>query len=270
MPPPVPSPTRGPRSKCVPGGFILEATGIYLVLYPIFTWARLLIAVSADTATRNARQIIGWEQRLGIYREFSIQRWGLPYPWFIGYWNVWYGSIHFIAPIVTFVALYRFDPQRYVRWRNAFLWMLVPVVIGFSFYPLTPPRLLPVSFGFIDTRLLYFTVGKPAPEELRFAFSAMPSMHVAFAIWVVCAAWPLVRWGWAKVLVASYPFLVTFGTVVTGNHYFLDAVGGWVAFLIGYALARCRDWWPWPRASQRRARSQGRSELASGPDSVSR
>jgi hypothetical protein len=254
----------GPLSKRVRGGFVLEAVGIWVVLYPIFTWARLLVTVSAAPAFRNAEQIVGWEQRLGIYRELAIQRWSLASPWFIGFWNVWYGSIHFFAPIVTFVVLYRFDPKRYVRWRNAYFWMLVPVVIGFLFYPLTPPRLLPTSFGFIDTRLLYFGVGKPAAEELRFAFSAMPSMHIAYATWVVFAVWPLVRPRWAKMLVASYPFLVTFGIVVTGNHYFLDAVGGLVAFTIGYTLARWRDWWPWRPARQSRAHPGDRTELPIG------
>jgi hypothetical protein len=41
---------------------------------------------------------------------------------------------------------------------------------------------------------------------------------------------------------------MTFCTVVTANHYLLDAAGGWVALAIGYALASWRDWWPWRRA----------------------
>jgi len=38
-----------------------------------------------------------------------------------------------------------------------------------------------------------------------------------------------------------------FATVVTANHYFLDAVGGWVVLAVAYALARRRNWWPWRR-----------------------
>lgn len=225
-----------------------------MVLYPIFSWARDLVARPAADPFRNAAQVIGWEQRLGIYRELAIQHRFLPYRWFIGFWNVWYGSVHFVAPIAAFVALYRFDPTRYVRWRNTYLWMLLPVLVGFWFYPLSPPRLMPASFGFVDSRLLYFSIGKPArnSEEVRYALSAMPSMHVAFATWVGFAVWPLVRPRWGKVLVASYPFLMIFATVVTGNHYFLDAVGGWAALAIGYVLGSWRDWWPRRRGAARR------------------
>ena len=63
------------------------------------------------------------------------------------------------------VALYHFDPGRYVRWRNTFLLMLVVALVGFWFYPLMPPRLLPSAFGFVDTRLTYFTIGKPVPHS---------------------------------------------------------------------------------------------------------
>jgi hypothetical protein len=62
------------------------------------------------------------------------------------------------------------------------------------------------------------------------------------------ALWPLVRPRWGHVLLASYPVLMTFATMVTANHYVFDAVGGWAAVAIGYALARWRDWWPLRRA----------------------
>jgi membrane-associated phospholipid phosphatase len=55
------------------------------------------------------------------------------------------------------------------------------------------------------------------------------------------------------VLLVSYAVLMTFSTVVTGNHYFLDAVGGWGTLAIGYALANWRDWWPWRPARVERA-----------------
>lgn len=167
----------------------------------------------------------------------------------IGYWNVFYGTAHVVAPVVTLVALYRSDRARYVRWRNTFLWMLVPMLVGFWLYPLTPPRLLPTSFGFIDTRLAYFAMGTPSAisGRARFSHSAMPSMHCAFATWVGFVIWPRVRARWAGALVGSYPVVMIFAIVVTGNHYFLDAVGGWVALAVGYSMARWRDWGPWRR-----------------------
>jgi membrane-associated phospholipid phosphatase len=241
------SPAPEPRSKRIRGGWALEAAGVFLFFYPLFSRVRDLVGVSRADAFDNAKQVIDWEQDLGIYHERAIQEWFLPYRWFIGFWNLFYGSVHFVAPIVTLVALYRFDPGRYVRWRNTFVLTAVVSLIGFWLYPLMPPRLLPSSFGFVDTRLLYFTIGKPVPhsQETGNLYAAMPSLHIAWATWTVFALWPLVRPVWARVLVASYPALMIFSTVVTGNHWLLDAVGGWGALALGYALARWRDWWPW-------------------------
>jgi len=56
-------------------------------------------------------------------------------------------------------------------------------------------------------------------------------------------------------LLASYPVLMIFATVVTGNHYFLDAVGGWVVLAVAYTLARWREWWPWRREARASERS---------------
>jgi membrane-associated phospholipid phosphatase len=248
-PPPEGSPP-GPLSTRIRGGWALEATAIFLFFYPLYSRVRDLVGESRTDAFANAKQIIDWEERLGIYHERTIQEWFLPYRWFIGFWNLFYGSVHFAAPVITLIALYRFDPGRYVRWRNTFILTAVAALIGFWVYPLMPPRLLPSSFGFIDTRLTYFTIGKPVPhsQETGNLYAAMPSLHIAWSTWVVFALWPLVRPAWARVLVVSYPVLLTFSTVVTANHYFLDAVGGWGALAVGYALARWRDWWPGRRA----------------------
>jgi membrane-associated phospholipid phosphatase len=246
MAPPSVQVAREPLSKRIPGGFVLEAAAVW-GLYQAYRWARNAVAGSAREAFTHAKQIIDWQEQLGIYHERTIQKWFLPYRWFIGVCNVWYGTAHFVGPVVTLVALYHFDPGRYVRWRNTFLWMLALGLIGFWLYPLMPPRLLPSSFGFVDTRLTYFTVGKPVPhsQEGGNLFAAMPSLHIGWSTWAVFALWPLVRPWWGRLILVSYPVVMLFATVVTGNHYFLDAVGGWGALALGYALARWRDWWPW-------------------------
>jgi Na+-driven multidrug efflux pump len=72
---------------------------------------------------------------------------------------------------------------------------------------------------------------------------------------------PLVRPWWGRVSLASYPLLMTFCTVVTANHYLLEAVGAWAALAIGYALACWRVWWPWRRAEPVRSPAQAEQRL---------
>ena len=49
---------------------------------------------------------------------------------------------------------------------------------------------------------------------------------------------PLLRRRWAKVLAALYPVLTLLCIMVTGNHYWIDGLGGLLCLAVGYALAR--------------------------------
>jgi hypothetical protein len=48
----------------------------------------------------------------------------------------------------------------------------------------------------------------------------------------------LARRGWVRALGALYPLATLFVIVGTANHYFLDAVGGVIAFVAGLLLVR--------------------------------
>jgi hypothetical protein len=49
---------------------------------------------------------------------------------------------------------------------------------------------------------------------------------------------PRLKHWWAKLIAALYPALTVSVIVMTANHYFLDAVGGFIIFGIGYVGAR--------------------------------
>jgi hypothetical protein len=66
----------------------------------------------------------------------------------------------------------------------------------------------------------------------------MPSVHCAWALWCACALVPRVRHVWAQALAILYPVLTVTVIVITANHFFLDAVGGFAIFGIGYVGAR--------------------------------
>lgn len=157
-------------------------------------------------------------------------------------WNICYGTVHFAMPLVALVWLFRKNPERYVLWRNTLGFMLVIGLLGFWLYPLMPPRLLPHHYGFVDTPVKFFGFGKPAKgnsiEEYGNIYAAMPSLHIGWSSWTAFALFPMVRRRWARALVVAYPCATTFATVMTGNHYLLDAAGGLAALGIGYAIAR--------------------------------
>jgi hypothetical protein len=237
----------GPVSRRIPHGWILEllaGAGIYLV----YDWLRDKTTGTTATAYRHALQIVDAEKFLGLYHEYSIQHPFLHVDWFMAFWNIYYGTIHFVMPVVALVWLYRKAPVRYVRWRNTLVLMLAVSIVVFWFYPLMPPRLMPDHFGFVDAAARYFNFGpqvrvhlapngQPSAAAVRAygnLFAAMPSLHVGWSTWSALAVWPLLRRTWAKVLWALYPVSIFFCIVVTANHWILDAVGGWVVLALGY------------------------------------
>jgi hypothetical protein len=259
---------RGPLTRRIRHGWVVEllvGVGIYL----LYDALRDQVAgVSAD-AFRHAQQVVDAERFLGLYHEHSIQHAFLHLDWFMSFWNIWYGTIHFVMPVVALVWLYRRLPARYVRWRNTLVLMLGISLLGFWLYPLMPPRLMPSHYGFVDTAADYFNFGpqvrvhlnangQPSAAAIRTygnLFAAMPSLHVGWSTWSVLAVWPLLRRTWAKVLWALYPVSIFFCIVVTANHWILDAVGGWVVLTLGYLGARGIEW----ALGRRRARIAARA-----------
>ena len=155
----------------------------------------------------------------GLYQEHRIQQAFLDWTPFISFWNIYYGTIHFVMPVIALVALYRKTPARYVRWRNTLLFMLAFGLVGFWLYPLTPPRLMPAHYDFVDTAAEFFNFGPQqrialdasgeptAAAKAAFGnlYAAMPSLHVGWSTWSALALLPLVRRRWLKVLLVLLP-----------------------------------------------------------------
>jgi PAP2 superfamily len=244
-------PPEGPLSRRHRLGWIAELAvmgGIY------FSYDLLRDHVAGPThiAFQHAKQIVAAERWLGIYGERSVQQAFLHVDWFIAFWNIFYGTIHFVMPVVALVWLYRKAPARYVRWRNTLVLMFGLAILSFWQYPLMPPRVMPARYGFVDTAAEYYNFGpqvrvkfqpngQPSHESIeQFGnlYAAMPSFHVGWSTWVLGALWPLARRRWARALLVVYVLAVLFCITVTANHWLLDAAGGWAVLGLGYTGAR--------------------------------
>jgi hypothetical protein len=213
---------------------------------------------SVDRAFAHAKEIIRLEQLVGLYHEETIQDWFLGARWFIRFWNIYYGTAHFVVTAAALIWLFRRMPERYPLWRNALACTTGLALIGFALYPLMPPRLLNVcgpygacathDYGFVDTLrqiggLWSFDSG--TIQKLSNQFAAMPSLHVGWATWSTLVLWPACRRGWQRALAVAHPVATVFCIVVTGNHYLLDAVGGWATLGAGIALAGVLTRYTW-------------------------
>jgi len=195
-------------------------------------------SVSAAEAFAHAREVIRFEEAVGLYFEEGVQEAFLGWRPFIQLWNLFYGTFHFVVTIAALVLLFRRFPARYPRWRNTLAATTGLALIGFAAYPLMPPRLLPAAYGFVDTLKVYgglwsFDSGPVAQVSNQYA--AMPSLHFAWSVWSSLVLYPMVTRRWLQELVALYPAATLFAIVVTANHFWLDAAGG--AALLGVGAA---------------------------------
>jgi PAP2 superfamily protein len=210
------------------------------VFYAVYSTIRNTNEGGTAAARRNARHLIGWQKTLGIYHEETLQRWALHFKPLVVAANYFYGSLHFFVTGGVMIYLFHRWSDDYPVWRNTLAITTGIALIGFMFWPLMPPRLMPASYGFVDTLAKYptfWSFNSGAVNKISNQCAAMPSVHCAWALWCACALVPRVKHVWAKALAVLYPVCTVTAIVLTGNHYFLDAVGGFIVLGIGYLLA---------------------------------
>jgi PAP2 superfamily len=218
----------GPVSRRVRHGWILEVA-VGAAVYLGYDWLRDKTVGTSAAAFRNARQIVRAEKFLGLYHEHSIQQAFLSADWFMAFWNIYYGTIHFVMPVVALVWMYRKAPVRYVRWRNTIVLMLAMSLLVFWLYPLMPPRLMPSRYGFVDAAAHFFNFGPQV--HVRFGPDGQPTAAAVRAFGNLYAAMPSLHVGWST---------------------WCDAVGGWVVLALGYLGALAIE-----RAQTRRRQARG-------------
>ena len=223
-----------PHWRWVAEAFLL--VGIYTVYSLVRNdvgSARVPYGVAAD----HARDIFAFERIFFIDIEAGAQRVALAVEPLARFAGIYYRALHQWAVIAMLAYLLARRSHLYSRLRTTLVVATVLALVGFIVYPLAPPRLLP-EMGFVDTVRLPADEWKPQPAVAqrhfdRMAtnqFAAMPSLHVAFATWVVLAAWCACGRR-ARAAAALHLGVTCAVVVVTANHWVLDAVAG--AALVG-------------------------------------
>ncbi len=230
----------------LPGGRVLSDNRVIywwveiiaiLAYYGIYSFVRNANGAHPPGAYPHAKQIITIEHYLGIFHEATLQQWALHFKPLIIAANYFYGSFHFIVTIYVGIFLFRKYSDEYPFFRNTLAIATALALIGFKFYPLMPPRLLPAHYGFIDTLDKYptfWSFDSGGMKDLSNQFAAMPSVHICWSTFCALALAPRLENRVAKTLAWLYPFFTLVVIVITANHYFLDAVGGVLILTIGW------------------------------------
>ena len=221
--------------------------------------------VSVFQATTNAHRIIRLERAVGLFHEANIQHWFLHYRELIRLCDDYYGTIHFVAVVAVLALLFFRFPSRYRLWRNTLAFATGLALIGFSFFPVLPPRLLPPGYHFVDTLRVIgglWSFSSGPVNDVSNQYAAMPSLHTTWSAWCAFAVLPLIRPRWGKALVLLYPAATIFCIIVTANHYFADVVAGLLLLAVSYVLASVMGSALDRRHAKRAIAAASREELA--------
>jgi hypothetical protein len=206
--------------------------------YSVYSHIRLVATGGRAAAERHGRQVMSIEQALGIDIEHWANHTVAQAQWAEDFLNFYYESFHFVIPLTILAVLYVRRPADY-RWaRSSLGFATVLALIGFWFYPLAPPRLMP-GLHFIDTVHGPQDLANPnygALTALTNQYAAMPSLHFGWSLWCGLIIVILAPKLWMKPLGLLHPFFTISAIVGTANHWVLDAVGGAAVVGAGFAL----------------------------------
>jgi hypothetical protein len=203
---------------------------LVLGLYSLWQIAGQLSVMRVDGAMDRGASIWNIEKALHVSNELSLQRALLDHPLLIQLCNGYYAIAHVPAVIAVLIWAFVWHRDRYPQLRNV-LALLTGVCLLIQLVPVAPPRLMPV-LGFVDTghlygQSVYTAVGTGVSDQL----SAMPSVHVGWAMLVAVAVVLIGTspWRWLVVLHPVVTFVVV---AATGNHWWLDGVAAIVVLVV--------------------------------------
>jgi hypothetical protein len=211
------------------------------IVYSLYTLTRNAIpAGSTEVALRHAHDILAIQRPLHLDFERAVNHWLNHITWLIVGMNYYYAVLHFAVTICVLIWVYVKRPKFFRTARTALLATTVLALIGFYFYPLAPPRLLPGA-GYIDTVIVHHTWGSwgsKGLQDISNQYAAMPSLHIGWSSWCALTCFKLIKNRWARWLWLLYPVFTLIVIIGTANHYVLDAAGGLITLAFGFAVQR--------------------------------
>lgn len=204
-------------------------------------------------ALRNAHDIIAFESQHGFFAEPAIQLLfrhspvvlGIPIPWtdVVRVADSIYAFAHLGVTLGVAIWIFVAHRRHFHLFRNVAFLATIFAVIGYELLPTAPPRLTTGivldhrPFHFVDTMGHVLGTGTINGTPIAYnPFSAMPSLHMAWAIIAGISVVTVARQPLLRLAGALYPLIMLFTVVVTANHYLLDAFGAVVVVALAVVV----------------------------------
>ncbi len=169
---------------------------------------------------------------------------------------------HFIVPPVVIAVLWFRSRHQWVRYMRRFATLLFVACTMFVLLPTAPPWMAaggrnrvgleldalpplarPTGNGWRHIGLDGFVEAWDHGRDWANQVAALPSLHSAFALFVVVFFWPWISNRYVRWALLLYPLAMAIALAYFAEHYFIDAIAGWA--IVGGSF------WLWNRIEQR-------------------
>jgi hypothetical protein len=206
-----------PRWRAVSSG--AGEVALLMVAYSAWQLAGSLTFGGLDKAVDSGLRIARLEAILGWPSGAAMQAPVLGHEWLMRLADTYYASAHITVFICTLAWVFLRHRADWPFTRTT-VFLTTAACLLIQYKPVAPPRLIP-ELGVVDTAA---RTGLSVYDAIPGAnqYSAMPSVHIAWAAAVALLVVVIARtpWRWLAVL---HPLATTWVVVVTGNHYLMDA-----------------------------------------------
>lgn len=206
------------------------------LLYVSYEWVRGNAPERKAVAFANAHHVQSLERHLHIDVELGANHLLLRSPWAMDAASIYYQLTHEVIVLGLLVWLWKQHRRDYALLRSTLVVLSLVSLAMYWMFPLAPPRF--AETGVVDTMLVHpvLFAGMKSVTGLVNLYAAMPSVHVAWAVWCAVAITSVTESRWRHAAWA-YPLATTVVVLGTGNHYMLDIMTGAALVLCAmYAL----------------------------------
>ncbi len=211
-----------------------------LLVIVFLAWAYDTIANLAplreQVALAHGSAILSFERSLHIAPEAALNSWLVAHATLGAVLSYYYDNAHFVVTFGLLGWLWWKRADLYPPLRSSLVAINAIGLLVFWLYPVAPPRMLS---GFTDVIASSHTFGSWHTGSLAAdanQFGAMPSLHIAWAVWCTLVLWRLSANVWVRAAALAYPCVTAFAVLATGNHYLMDLFGGLLTVALAFAL----------------------------------
>jgi hypothetical protein len=211
---------------------------IQILLVVAFAWAydavRALHGNVAAAAIRHGRDVLRIDRDLHVNWAGPMNHWVTHHDWLADALAGYYVVMHLGMAALTLLLLWIVG-RGYTFHRNVLILLSLIGMVVYWLYPVAPPRLLdPRVHDSVHSALPWAYAVESKSANL---YAAVPSLHMAWALWVTIALWSVTTRWWLRALAALHPLLTAITVLATGNHYTFDLVTGIALTVLGYLIA---------------------------------